>query len=136
MTQAKIQPFGREHNLNLGVYNVKQKTILPRSVTQRSVCLYVHDNHFCVIQKIGHSIYPQATKKLEDNFKHETNEISDVILKQVIEYKFPISYEKDCIFAVFAFDLETCNVEINYIVKHMRLVSTILIVYMNVSTEI
>ena len=29
----------------------------------------------------------------------------------MVEYKSPISYEKTCLFAVFAFDLETCNVE-------------------------
>ena len=27
------------------------------------------------------------------------------------EYKFPISYEMNCLYNVFAFDLETCNVE-------------------------
>ena len=111
MTQAKIQPFCRRNNLNPGVYNVKQKTILPRSVTQRNVCLYIHDNHFCVIRKIDQSTYPDAINELKYNFKYETIEISDVILKQVIEYNFSISYEKDCMFAVLAFDLETCNVE-------------------------
>ena len=35
MTSAQIQPFCKNYNLNLGVYNMKQKTILPRSVTQR-----------------------------------------------------------------------------------------------------
>ena len=29
----------------------------------------------------------------------------------MIEYKFPISYEINCLYNVFAFDLETCNVE-------------------------
>ena len=36
---------------------------------------------------------------------------SDVILKQFLEYKFPITYEKNCMFAVFASDFETCNVK-------------------------
>ena len=31
-------------------------------------------------------------------------------MKKVVEYKFPISNEKDCLFAVFSFDLETVNV--------------------------
>ena len=62
MTQAKIQPFCRQYNLNVGFYNVKQKTILPRSVKQRNLCLYNHDNHFCVIRKINQSTYPQAKK--------------------------------------------------------------------------
>ena len=29
----------------------------------------------------------------------------------MIEYKFPISYGMNCLYNVFAFDLETCNVE-------------------------
>ena len=40
MTQAKIQPICRKYNLNLRVYNVKQKTILPRSVTKK--CLFIY----------------------------------------------------------------------------------------------
>ena len=90
---------------------MKEKTILPRSVIQRSICLFIHDNHFCVIHKSAQSTYPVAIKELKDNFQYEYNEISDVILKQVIEYIFPTSYEKNCMFVVFAFDLETCNVE-------------------------
>ena len=89
MTQTKIQPIRRQYNLNLGIYIVKQKTILPRSVTQRNICSFLLDNHFCVLLKNNQSGYPQAIKELKDNFKYESNEISDVILKQVIEYKFP-----------------------------------------------
>ena len=79
MTQAKTQPFCRKYNLNLGVYNVKQKTILPRSVTQRNVCFYIHDNHFCVIRKIGQSTFTVAIRELRDNFQYESNELSDDI---------------------------------------------------------
>ena len=111
MTQAKTQPFCRQYNLNLGVYNVKQKIILPRSLTQRNIFLYIHDNHFYVICKINLSTYFDTIKDLKGNFKYESNQISDVIIKQVIEYKFPISNEKNCMFAVVALDLETCNVE-------------------------
>ena len=111
MTQARIQPFCKEYEINLGVYNLKQRINSPRSLTERSKCLFIHDNHFCVIQKKNQSTFPDASKELEDFFKHGSNEVYDVFLKQVIEYKFPTSYEKDCMFAVFAFDLETCNVE-------------------------
>ena len=48
-------------------------------------------------------------KELEDNFECEPNHITDNILKQVQEYKFPISNKKDCLFAVFSFDLEFVN---------------------------
>ena len=73
--------------------------------------MYNHDNHFCVFRKINQSTFIEAIKELEESFRYEPNEITDDILKQVIEYKLPISYEKNCMFALFAFDLETCNVE-------------------------
>ena len=63
----------------------------------------------CVIRKVNQKSFPDATKEFEENF--ESNENSDVISKEVIEYKFPLSYEKNCLFPVFAFDRETCNVE-------------------------
>ena len=101
MTSARIQPFCKIHKINLGNYNINQQEILPRSVTERRLCLYIHENHFCVIWKTNKSTFTDAIKKLKDNFKHETNQISDNILKQVQEYKFPISNDKDCIYCVF-----------------------------------
>ena len=70
MTEAEIQPFCEKYKPNLGVYNVKQKTILPRSATQGNICLTIHDNHFCVFRKINQSTYPDAKKELKDNFKN------------------------------------------------------------------
>ena len=110
MTSARIQPFCTKYNINLGAYNINQPKILPRSVTERRICLFIHKNHFCVIWKTNKTTFTDAIKELEDNFEYEPNQISDNILKQVIEYKFPSSYEKDCLFGVFSFDLETVNV--------------------------
>ena len=111
MTSAKIQPFCKKYGIDLGVYNINQQEILPRCVTERRLCLIIHENHFCVIWKTKKTSFTDAIKELEDNFKYEANQISDNILKQVQEYKFPISNEKDCLYAVFAFDLETANVD-------------------------
>ena len=44
--------------------------------------------------------------------KYKDNQITDDILKKVIEYKFPTPYEKNCMYTVFASDLETTNLEI------------------------
>ena len=51
MTSAKIQPFCKKYNINLGVYNINQQEILPRTVTERRICLYIHENHLCLIWK-------------------------------------------------------------------------------------
>ena len=44
-------------------------------------------------------------------FKYQDNQITTDILKNFIEYKFPTSYEKNCLYDVSAFNLDTCNVE-------------------------
>ena len=111
MTSAKIQLFCRKYNINLGVYNKKQRSILPKTITGKRVCLLIHNNHFCVIWKTNQSTFPVAIEEIENIFRYEENQINDNILQQVIEYKMPKSYEINCLYNVFAFDLEMCNVE-------------------------
>ena len=111
MTSARIQPFCKKYNINLGVYNLKQQKILPLSVTQRNICSFIHENHFCLIWKKNNTTFSNALKELKDNFKYESNQISNNILKQVQEYKFPKTNDVDCLSAAFAFDLETVNVD-------------------------
>ena len=111
MTSAKIQPFCRKYNINIGVYNKRQRSILPKTINERRICLLILNNHFSVIWKNIQSNFPDATEEVEKNFKYEETQINDTILQQVIEYKFPTSYEMNCLYNLFAFDLETCNVE-------------------------
>ena len=119
MTSAKIQPFCKKYNINLGIYNINQQEILPRSVTERRICLYIHENHFCLIWKTKNTNFTDAIKELEDNFKCEANEISDNILKQVQEYKFPISNEKIVYMLYLLLTLKQLMLIINNIVCHM-----------------
>ena len=111
MTSAKVQPFCRKYNINLGVYKNKQRSILPKTITERRSCLLTHNNHFWVIWKTNQSAFSDAIEEIEINFRYEETQINDIIIKKVIEYKFPISYEMNCVYNVFAFDLETCNIE-------------------------
>ena len=67
-------------------------------------------NHFCVIWKTNQSTFPDAIKEIESNFRYEQTQINDNTLQQVIEEKFPISFEMNCLYNVTAFDLETGNV--------------------------
>ena len=53
----------------------------------------------------------EAVIEIGDNFKYEKTQIYDNILKQVVEYKLPLSYEMNWLFNVFAFDPDTYNVE-------------------------
>ena len=63
-----------------------------------------------MIWKTEKANFTDAIKELEKNFEYQPNHITDNILKHVVEYKFPIPNEKDCLSAVFSFDLETVNV--------------------------
>ena len=51
MTSATMQPFCRKYNINLSVYNKKQRSILPKTITERGICLLLPKNFSCVIQK-------------------------------------------------------------------------------------
>ena len=84
MTSAKIQPFCKKHNIKLGVYNPNQQEKLPRSVTERRVCLFFHKNHFCVVWKTKKKTFTDAFREFENKFEYESHHISDNILKQVV----------------------------------------------------
>ena len=79
-------------------------------MTQRNTCFYNYNKNFFVIHK-KYKTFPDTLKELEESFKYEEYHILKIILKQLEKYKFPISVDKNCMIAVFAFDLETCNVE-------------------------
>ena len=67
MTKARIQPFCRAKNNNLGNYDGTR--VFPRSVTKRDNALFLCNSHFCLICKSECVSFNQAFKKLKDNFK-------------------------------------------------------------------
>ena len=44
MTKARIQPFRRANNFNLGYFDGIR--VFPRSITDRNNALFLHNNHF------------------------------------------------------------------------------------------
>ena len=51
MTLAKVQPFFRIYDLDIGVYNLNSKRILPWTVKEKNNCLYFYKNHSSVTWK-------------------------------------------------------------------------------------
>ena len=49
MTSARIQPFCRKYNINIGCYDGFR--VSPRKITQRNTALKINNNHFCLIWK-------------------------------------------------------------------------------------
>ena len=83
MTTARIQPFCKKYNINIGYFNGKE--IWPRTVTQRNIALKVHNNHFCLIWKSNGSSFNQIIEnELKPNFKVVDNVVSDKHVKVLL----------------------------------------------------
>ena len=67
MTKARIHPFCRINDINLGYYDGER--VFPRSVTEKNNALFLYNNHFCLIWKSEGVSFNQAIKELKDNFK-------------------------------------------------------------------
>ena len=86
MTKARIQPFSRANNINLGYYN--DDTVFPRSVTNRDSALFLFNNHFCLIWKSEGINFKQAVRELKDYFKIIDNYITEENVESFFEYKY------------------------------------------------
>ena len=51
MTRCRFPPFYQQYEMDIGIYDLKGKRILPRSVKQKDACVYTHKSHYCVIWK-------------------------------------------------------------------------------------
>ena len=94
MTSARIQPFCRKYNSNIGYYDGFR--VCPRNITQRNTALKIHNNNFCLIWKTDGFIFNKAIEKeLEPNFRVVGNVMSDKHVrsfkKMNINLKRPIS---------------------------------------------
>ena len=65
LTKARIQPFCRANNFNLGYYNEDRNFL--GIVTNRDSALFLFSNHFCVIWKSEGVSFKQAIEELKDN---------------------------------------------------------------------
>ena len=65
MTMARIQPFCRANNIDLGYYN--NDRVFPRSVTNRDCALY--NNHFCLLWKSQNVSFNKANNEVKNDFK-------------------------------------------------------------------
>ena len=86
MTMARIQPFCRANNINLGYYN--NDRIFPRTVTNRDSALYLYNNHFCLIWKSQNVSYKDAIEELKNNFKIVDNYISEENVNSHFIYEY------------------------------------------------
>ena len=81
MTAARTQPFCRKHNINKVCYDGFR--VCPRNITQKTIAIKIHKNHFCLIWKSNGVSFDRAIKELKDNFRVVDNVISDKHVKLI-----------------------------------------------------
>ena len=87
MTSARIQPFCRKYNINIGCFDGTR--INPHNLTQRNTALFIHNNHFCLIWKSNNISFNQVIEnELKPNFKLVDNVISDNYVTSFIKYDY------------------------------------------------
>ena len=87
MTSARIQPFCKKYNINIGCFDGTR--INPRKITQRNTSLFLYNNHFCLICKSDGVSFNQVIEhELDPNFKVVDNVISDKHVKSFIKYEY------------------------------------------------
>ena len=109
MTIARIQPFCRAKNINLGYYN--NDRVFPRSVTNRDSALYLYNNHFCLIWKSQGVSFNQAINELKKNFKIVDNYITEENVTSHFKYEFVPKKIKSHLTNFIVYDLETHNTD-------------------------
>ena len=110
MSRCRIPEFCKRYKIDIGIYNVNIKRILPWTVKQKNICVHFHRNHYCVIWKKNRKdSLLNGVQEIENNFKYVKNKINENNLKQRILYRFPKHEPINQLENVFVFDLETHN---------------------------
>ena len=110
MPRCRIPEFCKRYKIDIGIYDLNNGRILPRTVKQKNICVYIHKNHYCVIwKKNRRDSLLNGVNEIENNFNYVKNKINEKNLKQRIRYRFPKHETIDQLENVFVFDLETHN---------------------------
>ena len=109
MTKARIQPFCRSNNINLGYFDGER--VFPRSITDRNNALFLYNNPFCLIWKWESISFKQAIKERKDNFKIVDDYITQENVKSHFEYKYKPKKIESHLTKFNIYDLETLNTD-------------------------
>ena len=110
MTGCRISEFCKRYKIDIGIYDLNSKRILPWTVKQKNICMHIHKNHYCVIWKKNRKdSLLNGIEEIDKNFKYVKNKINENNLKQRILYRFPKHETIDQLKNVFVFDLESHN---------------------------
>ena len=106
---ARIQPFCRADNINLGYFD--GNGVYPRLVTNKDSALYLYNNHFCLIWKSQGVSFNQAINEIKANFKIVDNFITEENITSHFKYEFIPKKIESHLTNFFVYDLETHNTD-------------------------
>ena len=109
LTKARIQPFCRAKNFNLGYYN--DDKVFPRTVTNRYSAFYLYNIHFCLFWKSQSVSFNQAIQALKNNFKIFDNYIAEENVKSYFKYEYKPKKIESHQTNFLVYDLETLNTD-------------------------
>ena len=110
MTAARVQPFRRKHNVNIGRYDGFREC--SRNITQRNTALKIQINRFCLICKTdGFGFNKAIERELEPNFKVVGNVISDIHVKSFIKFEYKPKKVQSQLTNMVVYDIETFNTD-------------------------
>ena len=109
MTKARIQPFCRANNINIGYFD--GNGIYPRSLTNRDSALYLYNNHFCLIWKSQNVSFIQAIQELKNNFKIVDNYINEENVNAYFKYEYIPKKIESHLTNFIVYDLETYSTD-------------------------
>ena len=109
VTPARIQPFCKKYNINLGYYDGYR--VCPRNITERNIALKIHNNHFSLIWKSNGISFDKAIIELKYNFKGVDNIISDKHVKSFIKYEYKPKKVQSQLTNMIVYDIETFNTD-------------------------
>ena len=81
--------------------------MLPRTVKERILCLYIHKNRWVIWKKKRKDSSLNGVEEIETTFKYGKNKINEDKLRQRICYRFPKQDMVSQLENGFIFDLET-----------------------------
>ena len=109
MTKARIQPFCRANNINLGYWDGER--VFPRTVTNRDNALFLFNIHFCLIWKSQGKSFKDAIQELKDNFKLVDNYITEENVNAYFKYEFTPKTIDSHLTNFIVYDLETYSTD-------------------------
>ena len=109
MTKARIQPFCRANNINLGYWDGER--VFPRCVTNRDSALFLFNNRFCLIWKSQGKSFKDAIKEVIENFKVVDNYITEGNVNSHFKYEFTPKKIESHLTNFIVYDLETHNTD-------------------------